>query len=179
MDFDGLAGWVGGCLVWFIASYDVWNRWILTRYLAKIMHPGWELRNYPSSILPPPPWHSLHVGTGIRRISDFASSSSKFIATLGQEPGRPSSEPKVLPHLKLTASLMVMGFIIKVVNWGWVKPLPFTTATPAAGWLDYCYSLHNANLQERWHPNSTSKLQTQGPRGTTQSRRWVSSLLIQ
>lgn len=52
MDFDGLAGWEGGCVVWFIASSDVWNRWKLIRQLAKIMHLWWELRNYPSSILP-------------------------------------------------------------------------------------------------------------------------------
>ena len=38
MDFDGVAGWEGGCLVWLIASYGVWNRWKLTRQLAKIMH---------------------------------------------------------------------------------------------------------------------------------------------
>ena len=38
MDFDGVADWERGCLVWFIASYGVWNRWKLTRQLAKIMH---------------------------------------------------------------------------------------------------------------------------------------------
>ena len=112
-----------------------------------------ELRNYPPSIPPPPPWLFLHVGTGIRRISDFASSSSKFIATLGQEPGLPVSEPKVLPHLKTHCLFDSHGLYHKIHQRRMSQAIVLNH-TPSAGWPDYCYSLHNANLRERWHNNS-------------------------
>lgn len=168
-----------GCVVWFIASVSVWNRWKLHRQLAKIMHLWWELRITHPPFFPSHPDAFSPCGNWYQENKWLCSPSSKFIATLGQEPGRPVSEPTVLPTWKLTPSLMVMGFIIKVTNQGWVRPPSFTTTTPSAGWPDCCHSLHNANALRKTTPQRRKGSKTQGPRGTAQGRCWSSPLIHQ